>query len=200
MNLEEELLRSIQRGSKKGFEVLFRTYYKRLCGYASSFVSQNEVAEDIVAEIFLRLWERRDTIIVTNSIPSYLFQSVKNSCINYLTREKSHKQMISENEINLLNIKIQYQLSDKYPLSDIIGHELEEKIKNEIEKLPEQCSQIFYLSRFEELSHRQIAEKLGISENTVKVQIYRALIKLRKGLKDYLPIIIVQFPDFFNSL
>ncbi len=200
MNLEEELLKSICSGNKKGFEILFRTYYKRLCAYAASFVSQNDIAEDIVTEVFLKLWEKRGSIAITISISSYLFQSVKNSCINYLTREKSRKQMVSENEINLFNIKIQYQLSDKYPLSDIIGHELEEKIKNEIEKLPEQCSQIFYLSRFEELSHRQIAEKLGISENTVKVQIYRALIKLRKGLKDYLPIIIIQFPDFFNSL
>lgn len=197
MNLEQELLKSVYKGNKKGFEILFRTYYKRLCAYAVSFVSQNDLAEDIVTDVFLKLWEKRETLNVPESVSSYLFQSVKNSCINYLNREKNRKNTISENEINLLNLKIKYPVSDKYPLTDLIGQELEEKIRTEIEKLPEQCREIFYLSRFEELSHKEIAEKLGISENTVKVQIYRALIKLRAGLKDYLPILILQFPDFF---
>lgn len=197
MNLEQELLRSVVKGNKKGFEILFRTYYKRLCAYAVSFVSQNDLAEDIVTDVFLKLWEKRETQSIPESVSSYLFQSVKNSCINYLNREKNRKNTISENEINLLNLKIKYPVSDKYPLTDLIGQELEEKIRTEIEKLPEQCREIFYLSRFEELSHKEIAEKLGISENTVKVQIYRALIKLRTGLKDYLPILILQFPDFF---
>lgn len=197
MNLEQELIKSVYKGNKKGFEILFRTYYKRLCAYAVSFVSQNDLAEDIVTDVFLKLWEKRETLNIPESVSSYLFQSVKNSCINYLNREKNRKNTISENEINLLNLKIKYPVSDKYPLTDLIGQELEEKIRTEIEKLPEQCREIFYLSRFEELSHKEIAEKLGISENTVKVQIYRALIKLRAGLKDYLPILILQFPDFF---
>jgi len=197
MNLENELLKSVFKGNKKGFEILFRTYYKRLCAYACSFVSQNDLAEDLVTDVFLKLWEKRDQLVITESVSSYLFRSVKNSCINYLNREKSHKQMVSENELSLFNLKIQYPVSDRYPLTDLIGRELEDKIKEEIEKLPEQCREIFYLSRFEDLSHKQIAEKLGISENTVKVQIYRALIKLRSGMKDYLPIIFLQFPDFF---
>jgi RNA polymerase sigma-70 factor (ECF subfamily) len=197
MNLEQELLKSVFKGDKKGFEILFKTYYKRLCAYAVSFVSQNDLAEDLVTDVFLRMWEKKEAISITGSVSSYLFKSVKNSCINYLSREKSRKLMVSENEVNLLDLKMKYTISDKYPLSDLIGHELEEKIRMEIEKLPDQCREIFYLSRFEELSHKKIADRLGISENTVKVQIYRALIKLRKGLKDYLPIIILHFPVFF---
>lgn len=197
MNLEEELLKSVFKGNKKGIEILFRTYYKRLCAYAASFVTHNNIAEDIVSNVFLKLWEKRENLVIKESVSSYLFKSVKNSCLNYLKREKSRKKLVSENDVNLLDLKIQYPLSDKYPLAELIGQELEEKIKLEIEKLPEQCGLIFYLSRFEELSHRQIAEKLGISENTVKVQIYRALTKLRLGLKDYLPLLILKFPDFF---
>ncbi len=197
MNLEQELIKSVYKGNKKGVEILFRTYYKRMCAYAVSFVSQNDLAEDIVAEVFLNIWEKRDTLNITESVSAYLFRAVKNSCINYLNREKSRRRTISENEVNLLNLKINYPISDKYPLSDLINVELEEKIKAEIEKLPEQCREIFYLSRFEELSHKEIAEKLGISENTVKVQIYRALVKLRAGLRYYLPIILLHFPDFF---
>ena len=197
MNLEHELLKTVFKGSKEGFEILFRTYYKRLCAYALSFVSQNDLAEDLVIDVFLKLWEKRETLNITDSVSSYLFRSVKNSCINYLNREKSRKYTISENEVNLLNLKMEYTISDKYPLTDLIGKELEEKIRMEVEKLPVQCREIFYLSRFEELSHKEIAKKLGISENTVKVQIYRALIKLRKELKDYLPIILLKFPGFF---
>lgn len=197
MNLEQELVRSVANGNKKGFEVLFRTYYKRLCAYSVSFVSQNDIAEDLVTDVFLNFWEKRETITIHESVSSYLFHSVKNSCINYLNREKSRKNTISENEAALLYLKIKYPVSDQYPLTDLIGRELEEKIKAEIEKLPEQCREIFYLSRFEERSHKEIANQLGISENTVKVQIYRALIKLRVGLKDYLPLIVLQFPEFF---
>ncbi|MDX9881167.1 MAG: RNA polymerase sigma-70 factor [Prolixibacteraceae bacterium] len=197
MNLEQELVRSVANGNKKGFEILFRTYYKRLCAYAVGFVSQNDIAEDLVTDVFLNFWEKRESLTIHKSVSSYLFQSVKNSCINYLNREKSRKHIISENEAALLALKIKYPVSDKYPLTDLIGRELEEKIKAEIEKLPEQCREIFYLSRFEERSHKEIADQLGISENTVKVQIYRALIKLRVGLKDYLPILILQFPEFF---
>ncbi len=191
MNLEQELLDSIYKGNKTVFEILFKTYYNRLCAFAVNFVSRNDLAEDIVADVFLKLWEKKESVNITDSISSYLFRAVKNSCINYLNREKSRSHTISENEISLLNLKLEYLISERYPLSDLIGKELEERIKTEIEKLPGQCREIFYLSRFEDFSHKEIAEKLGISENTVKVQIYRALSKLRQGLKDYLAIFIL---------
>jgi len=197
MDFGDELAKLVFKGNKKGFEILFRTYYKRLCAYAVSFVSLNEIAEDIVTDVFLKMWEKREDLVITESVTSYLFRAVKNSCINYLEREKNRKQTVSENEVNLLNLKIRYPISDSYPLSDLIGQELERKINFEIKKLPEQCAEIFRLSRMEELSHKEIADKLGISENTVKVQIYRALIKLRSGLEDYLPILILSFSDFF---
>ena len=70
MNLEQELLRSVLKGNKKGFEILFRTYYKRLCAYAVSFVSQNDLAEDIGPDVFLKLWEKRETLNIPESVSS----------------------------------------------------------------------------------------------------------------------------------
>ncbi|MGV8135819.1 MAG: RNA polymerase sigma factor [Mangrovibacterium sp.] len=197
MNLDQELAKSICRGNKDAYEILFKTYYRRLCAYAVSFVSRNEIAEDIVTDVFLKLWEKRESLTITGSISSYLFQSVKNSGINYLIREKNRKQMISENEMKLLDLKISYPVSDEHPYARLIGQELEKKIREGIDKLPERSREIFYLSRFEEFSHKEIAEKLGIAENTVKVHIYKSLIKLRDELKDYLPLIFIKFPDFF---
>ncbi len=197
MNLEQEILKSISKGNKKSFEILFKTYYKRLCAYAVSFVSRNDIAEDIVTDVLFNLWNKRQDIKIKGPVSHYLFKSVKNSCINFLNREKYNKFIVSENEVNLLDLNIKYNLSDNYPLYDLIGKELEKKIKMEIENLPQQCREIFYQSRFEYLSHKEIARKLNISEKTVKVQVYRALTKLRKGLKDYLPTLILFFSDFF---
>ncbi len=197
MNLDHELVKSIFRGNKDAYEILFKTYYRRLCTYAVSFVSRNEIAEDIVTDVFLKLWEKRESLTITDSVPSYLFQSVKNSSINYLMREKGRKQMISENEIKLLDLKITYPVSDEHPYAELIGQELERKIREGIDKLSERSREIFYLSRFKDLSHKEIAEKLGIAENTVKVHVYKSLIKLRDELKDYLPLIFIKFPDFF---
>jgi len=196
MSLEQELLKSAFTGNKKAFEILFRKYYGRLCAYAVSFVSQNETAEDLVTEVFLNLWEKKETVQINDSVSAYLFRSVRNSCLNYLTREKSRRLMVSEHELTLHQIKMEYALSENPP-DRLMDEELQKKISEEIEKLPEQCREIFQLSRMEELSHKEIAKKLGISENTVKVQIYRALIKLRNGLKDYLPVLLLKFPDFF---
>ncbi|MEL7587153.1 MAG: RNA polymerase sigma-70 factor [Prolixibacteraceae bacterium] len=196
MSLEKELLKSAFTGNKKAFEILFRKYYGRLCAYAASFVSQNETAEDLVTEVFLNLWEKKETVQINDSVSAYLFRSVRNSCLNYLTREKSRRLMVSVHEVTLHQIKMEYTPSENPP-DRLMDEELRKKISEEIEKLPEQCREIFQLSRMEELSHKEIAKKLGISENTVKVQIYRALIKLRNGLKDYLPVLLLKFPDFF---
>lgn len=191
MNLtEKKLIKSIKSGNSKSFELVFKTYYARLCTYAFDYTRQLETAEDLVKDFFVNFWENRENIEIKTSLSGYLFRSVHNHCINYLEREKQKNRELPSENIYFIELKLKQPFTADYPLGDLLAREMESQIHEIIETLPEQCREIFKLSRFEGLSHKKIAEKLNISKNTVKVQIYRALKKL-KGIM--LPLIIIPF-------
>lgn len=178
--IERELIESIKKGNSKSFELVFKTYYKRLCTFAFDYTHQLETAEDIVKDFFEVFWNNKEKLEIKTSLSGYLFRSVKNSCINYLERDKKRKKTVSIEELNWMEIKRGEPFSNDYFLGEIFEKELEQKISSSIEKLPAGCREVFKLSRVEGLSHKNIAQKLNIAENTVKVHIYNAL----KSLKD----------------
>jgi RNA polymerase sigma-70 factor, ECF subfamily len=187
LNLAEHyLIESIKKGDQKSFEFLFRSYYSKLCKHARSIVQNEETAEDLVMDVFAKIWEEESLLAATSSISGYLFRSVHNQCLNYLTRKHKRFSELNAETIEQLNALIlPYDLFD--PFESVNIEELSLRIEQSIDKLPEESRKIFIMSRKEELSHKEIAKQLGLSENTVKVQIYRALIKLRVLLKEYLP-------------
>lgn len=193
-DLEKELIDSIKKGNPKSFELVFKTYYKKLCTFAFDYTRQLETAEDIVKDFFVAFWDNRNSLEIKTSLSGYLFRSVRNACINYLLRNKERKNTISMEEVNWIEIKINEPVSNDYPIGNLLAKELEGQIYNIIEKLPEACREIFKLSRFDDLSHKKIAELLHISENTVKVQIYRAL----KHLKETISVIAILLFKFFS--
>lgn len=184
---EHFLVESIKNGDQKSYKFLFQNYYSNLCKYARNIVHNETTAEDLVMDVFVKIWEDCSSITIASSISGYLCQCVHNHCINYLTRKHKRFSELSSETIEQLNILIPSDASFD-PFEGINIGELSAKIEQSIASLPEECRKIFVLSRTEELSHKEIAKKLGLSENTVKVQIYRALIKLRILLKEYLPI------------
>jgi RNA polymerase sigma-70 factor (ECF subfamily) len=187
LNLAEHYLaESIKKGDPKSFEFLFKSYYSNLCKYARNIVHNETLAEDLVMDIFTRILEAPDKFAISTSISGYLFQSVHNHCLNYLTRKHKQFTELNSETIEKLNAILLPDTSSD-PLKGIGLVELTNQIKKSIDLLPDECRKIFILSRTEELSHKEIASKLGISENTVKVQIYRALIKLHVYLKEYMP-------------
>jgi RNA polymerase sigma-70 factor (ECF subfamily) len=190
--IERELIDSVKKGNSKSFELLFKTYYKRLCSFAFDYTYQLEVAEDIVKDFFVAFWSNRERLEIKTSLSGYLFCSIKNSCLNYIGRDKERKMTVSLEELSRLEIKCNEPYSNDYFLGDIFERELELKISAAIEKLPAGCREIFKLSRFEGMSHKKISEKLNIAENTVKVQIYNALKILKETI---IPgtIILLQF-------
>lgn len=192
--LEKTLVDSLKKGNHKSFELVFKTYYSRLCTYAFDYTKQLETAEDIVKDFFLDFWQNREKITIKTSMSGYLFRSVHNACINYLEREKQKNKTLLVDDITVVELKIRQPLSPDYPVGNILAKELEEQINLQIEKLPPQCRQIFMLSRFEGLSHKKISAKLNISENTVKVQIFRAL----KNIKEALPPLFILLFSFFK--
>jgi RNA polymerase sigma-70 factor, ECF subfamily len=191
--LERELIDSIKKGNSKSFELVFKTYYKRLCTFAFHYTQQLETAEDIVKDFFEAFWINKEKLEIKTSLSGYLFCSVKNSCINYLERDIRRKKTVSFEDLSRLEIKCSEPYSNNYLIGDLFERELEQKILDAIEKLPSGCREIFKLSRIEGLSHKKISIKLKISENTVKVQIYNALKRLKEAI---LPGTIILFQFF----
>lgn len=181
-NLEDRLIREIKEGSKKAFEYVFKTYYADLCKYAEELLKNSAQAEDVVINLFVVIWEDRERLYVRTSLKSYLYKGVYNSCLNVIRQRKSHKKYVDFfiNHSSDLNVKYG---SGNYPLSDIIDREFQQIVENAIDQLPPRRREIFIMSRKKQLSHKQIASKLNLSENTVKSHIMNALKQLESVLK-----------------
>ena len=162
----------------KALEELFNEYYIPLCRFCAQFVRNTNIAEDIVQDTFVKIWEKRDSIIVNTSYKSYLYTSVRNKAIDHL-KSRSAKLM---NE----NVQLDDKIADAADITESIEKKETEAIINKaIESLPEKCFVIFSLKRYGELSNEQIAEKLNLSEKTVQNQITIAKKKLKAYFQKY---------------
>ena len=182
---------ALTAGDITAFEMLFRTYYQPLCHYAYSFLQDREDAEEIVQSTFLMVWEKRETLAIRTSVKPYLYAMVRNACLNVIKHEKI-KQRFAGEEIAL------GERSHDAVMHAVASNELEYRIKEAMEELPEQCRMVFKLSRFEELKYAEIAEQLSISVKTVENHMGKALKIMREQLKDYLPLIMVILNGFLN--
>ncbi len=161
------------------FEKFFKDKYRMFCHLALRYTNNDTVAEEIVQEVLVKVWERRDQIDVKGSLTAYIALSVKNTCINYL----KHQQIITNFEKNeLIHASIE-TYAENFPDNT----ELEAMIFDAIDKLPPKRKQIFLLSRIDGLKYHEIASKLNLSVKTVEAQMGIALKQLRVMLKDYLP-------------
>jgi len=171
--------------------MLFKTYYQPLCHYAYSFLQDKEDAEEIVQSTFLLVWEKRETLEIRTSVKPYLYAMVRNACLNVIKHEKIRQRYAGE------EVAIGERSHDSVTHT-VVSNELEYKIKEALEALPEQCRMVFKLSRFEELKYSEIAAQLNISVKTVENHMGKALKIMREQLKDYLPLIIVFLNGFLN--
>jgi RNA polymerase sigma-70 factor (ECF subfamily) len=188
---DPEIIDKIYKGDHDVFQWLYQEYYIGLCTYAYRFTKNTLTAEEIVQKSIFRLWERRESLQINESIVAYLFRSVKNNCLNHL----KHQQIVNRFKESIRTAEQENEelitISQETGLSIYIAHELESKITESIEKLPQQCREIFEMSRFHGLKHREIAKIKGITLNTVQKQISIAINKLKAELTDYLPIAIL---------
>lgn len=175
------------------FEQLFKAHFKALHAYASVMLHYDSHAEEIVQGMFLKLWEKRNDLDVQISIKAYLYKCVYNDCLNYL----SHKKIVLKYQDHAAFTMNGHsgRTSDKLELE-----ELQARLREALNELPEQCRTIFQMSRFEELKYREIADQLGLSVKTIENQMGKALKILRLKLVDFLPSILLLFHSgLFNS-
>jgi RNA polymerase sigma-70 factor, ECF subfamily len=177
------IFQQIREGDAEAFSRLFDRYYSALCFFAAKYLHDMDQSRSLVQQVFVDLWVKREKIEVSTSVKSYLYQSVKNRCIDYLRTKKSTSE-ISETIENLNQI----------PFFDLVEEaELNDRINSSINRLPEKCREIFVLCRFDGLKYAEIAQKLNISVKTVEMQMGIALKKLREKLSDYQMINLLVF-------
>ena len=171
-------------GDEPAFKTLFTGHYKGMYSYACIILKDEAEAEEIVQNVFVRLWEKQNSIQIETSLKAYLYRMVYNDCMNHIKHRAVVLKFQKEKTYAMKNERDNSE--DK-----IASTQLNEHLSNALRELPEQCRTIFQLSRFEDLKYREIAVQLGISEKTVENQMGKALKLLRMKLVDFLPFIII---------
>lgn len=173
----------IQSGDEKALEELFRETFNILVRYAFYLTEDTCIAEEIVQDVFIRIWQKKDNISLKGPIKSYLYRAVHNQAINTLLslNTQKSKSYTLRTGLSWNEIADTFE-TEEFIIEKIEAKETEESILKMIESLPQQCREIFILSRFENRSYKEIAYTFKISENTVKTQIYRALSKIKEKL------------------
>ncbi|RHR78296.1 RNA polymerase sigma-70 factor [Odoribacter sp. AF15-53] len=168
----EVLTRELKEGKEVAFDYLFRTRYKNLCRFAATFVIHFDVAEDIVQEVFEKIWKKNTRIDEGESIDSYLFVAVRNACFTFLKnkRERVDLEVVKQN------------LETPEEVIEFDTPELN-RLWKEIDNLPVQCKIVFKLVVLEDMKYKDVANSLDISVNTVKTQMKIAYKTLREKLR-----------------
>jgi RNA polymerase sigma-70 factor, ECF subfamily len=175
---DRELLDRIRRGDQAAFEELFRTHYAALVGFAEGMVRRRDVAEEVVQEVLLNLWRRRETLQLEDSLRAYLYQSARNRALNHLRHERvvrdAAPRIVGEDSVAAAGA------------AALEEAEIAAAVRQAVSELPERCREVFELSRTEGLRYAEIARVLGISVKTVETQMGRALKALRVKLGPYM--------------
>lgn len=184
----EHIVRSAFADSpEKGFEALFRLYFRGLCSHAVRFVYTREVAEDIVADVFYQLWKSGGYATVQHSFRTYLYAAVRHRAYNYLRDELTgNRTPASLDDVADSGL-------DETPQTLIEYDETFQRVEKLIQELPPQCQRIFLMSRFENRKNQEIADELGLALKTVEAHMARALQQLRRV---FLPIGLLLFLPF----
>jgi len=172
---DDEIIRGLKQDDQQMLKYLFDVYYEKLVFYSLTYVIRKEIAEEIIQELFVRIWENRKSLLITKSCKAYLFTSARNSSINYLRSKYARIPFISLS--NIIEKPERSTVEDK-----LVESELKAMIQHSIDTLPPKCRIIFNLSRNSDLSNQEIANILGISTKTVDTQIRIAVIKMKRAL------------------
>ena len=170
-DIELDILQNLNKGKESALKEIYRLFFHALCAFGTRFVKNDAVVADIVQEVFIRFWQLRKNLKITDSVPGYLCKAVDHRCHNYLEH---------------LKVKHRYEESQKWEevMEEVSEDEEElnimrERLKMFVDSLPEKCREIFILACIEGLKYKQVAEKLDVSVNTVKTQLKSAYSKLR---------------------
>lgn len=179
-NVEErDLLDRIRRGDEGAFDAVFREHYAPLVRSAEAMLHRRDLAEEIVQDVMLALWQRRETLVVDDSLRGYLFRATRNRALNHLRHVAIERK--AEPELSAVDSP------DADAPTTLVREEIDVALQRAISVLPPRCREVFELSRVHGLRYAEIATTLGISVKTVEAQMGKALRVLREQLAPWLP-------------
>lgn len=186
---EENIWRGIQQKDVVVFEGYYKEHFKSFFLIACKYLKDPAQAEEIVNDVFLKIWEDGDGIRIQSSLKSYIYRAVINRCLNVL--QKNKREMGHQTDFAFIQ-------DEGYELHQIEENELAVKLYAAIDQLPDQCRKVFEMSRFDELKQQEIADKLGISIKTVKNHITIALRQLSKSILNYTVLFVLVLKNILH--
>ncbi|MFT3946686.1 MAG: RNA polymerase sigma-70 factor [Agriterribacter sp.] len=169
-----ELLDALREGDQAAFDEIYQRYWAGMFHSAYALLKDRDAAMDILQEVFIWLWQHRESVQIVFSLKTYLSSSVYYKTANYIRQGKVRRAFFEE---------LKTMRTEQTEEDDMEIKELTAIIKQHTSRLPEKCRQVYYLSRNEHLSNKEIAERMGISVKTVENQMTIALRRLRTSLK-----------------
>lgn len=179
---DERWIRRIRTGNHKAFEKLFFAYAGDLCAFAAQHLDEEEMAEDIVQEVFCDLWRRHESLSPKGTTKAYLFRAVRNKaldCLDHRRVSRNHRAAIKRDQ------HLERRGAGNEPLRNLQSQELRQRVKQAVENLPERRRMIYCMVRRHGMSYVEVSDSLDIATKTVENQMGRALKTLRDRLKEY---------------
>ncbi len=184
MKIDTQIIKHLQvqvsNSNQRAFEDLYRLFFPRLYNFAMLYVHKKEAAEEIVNDVMVKIWEKKDALNAVENLETYLFVAVRNHSLNYL-QKYSHLHIIAEPETGMAEV-----ININNPQKDLEWKEISFKLSMAVEQMPDQQRTIFKLIKEEGFKYKQVAEILGLSARTVETQLYRAIKKLGAVIDTYI--------------
>ena len=185
--VDKAVVQQVNKGSEQAFAELYKAYYAYLNAVAIYYLQDKEVAQEVVDDVFLNVWEKRENLVFP--IHYYLVRSVQNGCLNYIRSQRALQTALDGHRDEVLFFLEEHILSTSTPLEDVELKETEAEIRRVVDNLSIKMRAVFEAYFYDGKSAEEIAEEMNLSVNTIRVQIKNALDKLKQSLKHLLFII-----------
>jgi len=189
----KHLIERLQNDDESAFEVIYKKFVPRLYYFISEYIPHKDIAENIVQETLMVLWNKRSELIPNTNLDAYLYTVAKNNCLYKLRDNRYRERFLASPDTEALEAKANCSALEMLDTSQLIMEEIELIIARTLEQLSPQCRAVFKMSRFDEKKNKEIAEELNISVKAVEGHITKALKVFRVALKDYLPLVAFLF-------